>query len=199
MTRLIKTKMIGRSSSRRLRPTSPRCQGHVLAVALTTVTAVLLLTSVGAAKETGRSRPPTLVVTPLTGVAFSGYQGGALSPQFFEYRLSASSGTINYSIRAPSWLSASSTFGATDIKGVTIRFTVNPRAFDLPPGAYGPSVAFTNVSNGQGSAFRPATLVIKAPTPAAPTGEVPHRRKQYLLDDDGRYLLDAEGKKLPAQ
>jgi hypothetical protein len=42
--------------------------------------------------------------------------------------------------------------GATDTRGVTITLKVNPSASSLPPGAYGLGVAFTNVSNGQGSA-----------------------------------------------
>ena len=38
--------------------------------------------------------------------------GGPFSPSLIEYRVSASTGTVSYSIRTPSWLTASSTFGA---------------------------------------------------------------------------------------
>src|SRR5438105_8214599 len=50
----------------------------------------------------------TLLVTPLTAMAVSGPQGGPFSPSLFEYRISASTGTVGYSIRTPSWLTASS-------------------------------------------------------------------------------------------
>jgi hypothetical protein len=71
----------------------------------------------------------------------SGPQGGPFSPSLIEYRVSASTGTVNYSIRTPSWLTASPTAGATDTSGVTIRLSVNSSASSLPPGAYGPGVA----------------------------------------------------------
>jgi hypothetical protein len=92
--------------------------------------------------------PPSLIVTPSTSIEFSGPPGGPFSPSRIEYRVSASTGAVKYSIRTPSWLTASSTFGATDTRGVTITLTVNASALSLPPRAYGPAVAFTNVSNG---------------------------------------------------
>jgi hypothetical protein len=94
-------------------------------------------------------------------MAFSGPQGGPFSPALFEYRVRASTGAVNYSIRTPSWLTASRTAGTTDTSGVTITLTGNASASSLPPGAYGPGVAFTNVSNGQGSATSPAKLITK--------------------------------------
>jgi hypothetical protein len=81
-----------------------------------------------------------------------------------KYRVSASTGTVSYSIRTPSWLSASSIFGATDTSGVTITLTVNANASSLPAGGYGPGIVFTNVTNGQGSATKPAKLIIRAPS-----------------------------------
>jgi hypothetical protein len=92
-----------------------------------------------------------LAITPSSGIAFSGPQGGPFSPSHIEYRLSASVGTISYSVRTPSWLTASSTAGSADTKGITITLTVNASASSLSPGTYGPAVAFTNVSNGQGT------------------------------------------------
>ena len=56
---------------------------------------------------------PSLVVVPSTGIHSSGPEGGPFLPSFFRYRVSASVGTIKYSISSPSWLSASSTL-ATD-------------------------------------------------------------------------------------
>ena len=95
-------------------------------------------------------------------MAFSGPRGGPFSPSLFEYRVSSTAGAVSYSIRTPSWLTASSTFGTTDTRGITISLTVNANASRLSPGEYGPAVAFTNVSNGQGSAIRPAKLIIQS-------------------------------------
>ena len=91
-----------------------------------------------------QDRPPlpSLVVTPLTHIASSGPLGGPFLPSSFQYRLNASTGTVNYSIRHPSWLTVSSSFGVTDESGVTITLTVNSTASRLVPGKYGPSVAF---------------------------------------------------------
>ena len=48
---------------------------------------------------------PSLVVVPSTGIHSSGPEGGPFLPSFFRYRVSASVGTIKYSISSPSWLS----------------------------------------------------------------------------------------------
>jgi hypothetical protein len=53
-----------------------------------------LMTANTAAQESSRPSPPSLVVTPLTGIEVSGLQGGPFSPAAFQYRVSASSGTI---------------------------------------------------------------------------------------------------------
>jgi hypothetical protein len=129
-------------------------------IALLTATTTLLLTSAAVTQT-----PPlaSLVITPSTGMTFSGPQGGPFSPPFVQYSVSASIGTISYSIRTPSWLTASSTSGRADTGGVTITLRVDAGASRLRPGAYGPGVAFTNLTNGRGSATRPATLTIQAP------------------------------------
>jgi hypothetical protein len=138
-----------------------------------------------------------LIVTPPTSMVFSGPKGGPFSPSLIKYRVSASTGTVRYSIRSPSWLTASSTFGVTDTNGVTITLTVNARASSLPPGAYGPAVAFTNVSNGQGSTTKSAKLIIRAPP--RPTGQIVRDGDGYLLDNQGGYLLDDRGGRLLAR
>jgi hypothetical protein len=168
------------------------------------ITVTLLLTKIGLAQRPG---PPSLVVTPSMSIAFSGPQGGPFSPQSVEYRLSASSGSVRYSIRTPSWLTASSSLGVADTSGVTITLTLNASASSLPPGAYGPGVAFTNVSNGQGSVTRPAKLIIQAGSPTRPTdqiprdrgGDLPEKRGGYLLDNRGGHLLDEQDNRLVAQ
>jgi hypothetical protein len=151
-------------------------------IVLLCIPAMLLSREIAAAqKPTGQS-PPTLIVTPGTSIAFSGPPGGPFSPSLIEYRVSASTGTVSYSIRTPSWLTASSTLGATDTKGVTITVRVNASASSLPPGTYGPGVAFTNVSNGRGSATRPARLIVRGPSLPRPTGQIDRGRGDYLLD-----------------
>ena len=162
------------------------------------VTSAML--SIGAAQRPAEQSPPSLIVTPSRSIAFSGPPGGPFSPSLIEYRVSASTGTVSYSIRTPSWLTASSTFGVTDTKGVTITLTVNASASRLPPGAYGPGVAFTNVSNGQGSATKPAKLIIQASSlPPPPKAQIAPSRGGYLLDSRGGYLLDDRGGRLMAQ
>jgi hypothetical protein len=159
-----------------------------LFVALTTH----LLTSSAAAQGSVRPSPPSLVVTPLGGMAVSGVQGGPFSPTAFQYRLSASSGTVRYAIIIPSWLTASSRFDTADTSGVVITLTVNPTATQLPPGTYRPHVAFRNVTNGRGSTDRIATLIVQAPPDASKDGGP-------LLDGSGGYLLDDQGERLRAQ
>jgi len=113
---------------------------RVASIVLLCIPAMLLSTEIAAEqKPTGQS-PPTLIVTPSTSIAFSGPPGGPFSPSLIEYRVSASIGTVSYSIRTPSWLTASSIAGATDTKGVTITLTVNASASNLRPGTYGPAV-----------------------------------------------------------
>src|SRR5262245_42182267 len=162
--------------------------------------ATLMLTPAGAEEKPGRMSQPSLIVTPVSSMAFSGPRGGPFSPARFEFRVSSTTGTVNYSIRTPSWLTASSTFGTTDTRGVTITLSVNANASRLSPGAYGPAVAFTNVSNGQGSTTRPAKLIVQGSLPSPATGQIaPGRSGGFLLDDRGGHLLDDRGGRLLAQ
>jgi hypothetical protein len=108
-------------------------------------------------------------------------------------------GTVSYSIRTPSWLTASSTSGATDTGGVTITFRVNASASTLPPGTHGPGIVFTNVSSGRGSAIRFARLIVRTPSLLRPAEKTERGRGGYLLDGRGGYLLDDRGGRLLAQ
>ena len=161
--------------------------------------AMLQLTPAGAEEKPARLSQPSLIVTPASSMAFSGPRGGPFSPPRFEFRVSSTTGIVSYSIRTPSWLTASSTFGTTDTRGVTITLTVNANASHLSPGAFGPGVAFTNVSNGQGSTTRPAKLIIQGSSPPGATGQIAPNRGGFLLDDRGGYLLDVRGSRLLAQ
>src|SRR6516225_8554392 len=166
---------------------------RLASIVLLCIPAMLLSTEIAAAqKPTGQS-PPTLIVTPSTSIAVSGPPGGPFSPSLIEYRVSASTGTVSYSIRTPSWLTTSSTAGATDTKGVTITLTVNASASSLRPGTYGPGVAFTNVSNGRGTSTRSAKLTVQGSLLSRPTNDVEPGDGGYLLDSHGRYLLDDRG------
>src|SRR5499433_4028405 len=159
-----------------------------------------LLLPAGAEEKPGRPSQPSLIVTPASSMAFSGPRGGPFSPARFEFRVSSTTGIVNYFIRTPSWLTASPTFGTTDTRGVTITLTVNANASRLSPGAYGPGVGFTNVSNGQGTTTRPAKLIIQGPFPPRATGQIaPGRGGGFLMDDRGGYLLDDRGGRLLAQ
>ena len=179
---------------------TPLLEGRLRSIyAVGLLGALLLLTQGSAAQTPTEQSPPSLLVTPSSAIAFSGPRGGPFSPSLLEYRLSASGGTVRYSIRTPSWLTASSTFGTTDTSGVTITLTVNASAFTLPPGAYGPGVAFTNVSNGRGSATRQARLIVQGRSLSRPTGQMERGSGGYLLDSHGGYLLDDRGGRLLGQ
>jgi len=161
----------------------------------------MMLEALGPANTLDKTPRASLLVTPLSGMAFSGPQGGPFSPPFFQYRLSASTGTVSYSIVVPSWLSASSSFGQVGTSGITITLTVSATALRLPPGRYGPSVAFTNVSNGRGSATRSATLGIEAPRPppSPAARHVPDHARGFLMENGPGHLLDDRGGKLLAK
>src|SRR6266511_3658714 len=62
-----------------------------------------------------------------------------------------------------------------------------------------PGVAFTNVSNGQGSTIRPAKLIVQASSPPRASGQIAPNRGGVLLDDHGGYLLDDRAGRLLAQ
>jgi hypothetical protein len=161
--------------------------------------ATLLLTPARRRRKAGQPISAVLDRDACEQHGLLGPRGGPFSPARFEFRVRSTTGIVNYSIR-PSWLTASSTFGTTDTRGVTITLTVNANASRLSRGAYGPGVAFTNVSNGQGSTTRPAKLIIQGSSPPPATGQIaPSRGGGFLLDDRGGYLLDDRGGRLLAQ
>ena len=181
---------------------------QISSVLLLASIATMLIEWIGSAKALDKPPRASLLVTPPSGIALSGPQGGPFSPSSFEYRVSASAGAINYSIKTPSWLTANSSFGTAGTSGVAITLTVNSTALQLPPGAYGPGVAFTNTTNGQGSTTRSARLIIQAPSPPpSPSTRAPwpstHQGRKgsggYLLDNGPGHLLDHLGRKLLAE
>jgi hypothetical protein len=111
------------------------------------------------------SSTATLQVTPPTGIAASGTQGGPFSPSSFGYTLSASSGSVNFSISGvPNWLTPNLTAGNAS-SGTTVTFTVNTNANSLAANTYMATITFTNTDTGQGTQTRTATLTVN---PAAP-------------------------------
>jgi hypothetical protein len=111
--------------------------------------------------------PPLLQVTPATNMVASGTQGGPFSPSSFQYQLSASAGSVNYSISGlPNWLTASSASGTASPSASTVTFTVNANANSLAAGTYGPAtITFTNTDTGQGTQTWTATLTVNPPSP----------------------------------
>ena len=104
--------------------------------------------------------PPALQVTPATGDTASGTHGGPFSPSSFNYALSATGGSVKYSITTPSWLTASPASGTVSTSARTITFTVNSKARSLGPGTYTENIGFNNTTNGQGNTTRAATLIV---------------------------------------
>ena len=96
----------------------------------------------------------------------SGPQNGPFSPDTFTYQLSATSGSIGFSIANwPNWLTPLTTSGTASTSPTTVTFLVNSNAELLSGGTYGPTaITFANTTNGQGNTTRNATLTV-APTP----------------------------------
>jgi hypothetical protein len=104
--------------------------------------------------------PPALQVTPATNMIASGMQGGPFSPTSFRYELSATYGSVKYSITTPSWLTASPKSGTVTKSARTITFEVNSSADKLSPTTYVNSISFNNTTNSRGNTTRLATLTV---------------------------------------
>jgi hypothetical protein len=94
--------------------------------------------------------PLTLLITPSSNIVASGSYGGPFTPSSFQYQLSTSSGTVNYSISGiPNWLTASSTTGTATTSPTTVTFTTNSTANSLSPGTYNATITFTNTTTSK--------------------------------------------------
>jgi hypothetical protein len=103
-------------------------------------------------------------VTPTTNMVASATQGGSVPPTAFQYQLSASTGSVNYSISGlPTWLTASSPSGTVSTSATTVTFTLNANATALSPSTYAATINFINSDTGQGTQTRTATLTVNAP------------------------------------
>jgi Divergent InlB B-repeat domain len=103
---------------------------------------------------------PALQVTPATNIAASGTHGGPFSPSSYKYTLSATTGSLSYTIATPSWLTASSKSGTVTTSPKTVTITVNSSANSSAPNTYVGSININNTTNGQGNSGRVATLTV---------------------------------------
>jgi len=106
-----------------------------------------------------------MVVTPSIDMVALGSQGGPFAPSSFSYRISATSGTVNWSVSSfspPNWLTVSPTSGSADTNGTTVTFLINTNALSKAPGAYESSYpfGFSNTSTGTGGTTRNASLIV---------------------------------------
>jgi hypothetical protein len=104
-----------------------------------------------------------LAVSPYTDIAASGTKGGPFSPPSSSFTLSATSGSVKYSIAdVPSWLTASSKSGTATTAGATVTFTVNASADKLKSGAYSGTIEIKNndKDSPQPIITRTATLTV---------------------------------------
>jgi Divergent InlB B-repeat domain len=74
--------------------------------------------------------------------------------------LSATYGSVKYSITTPSWLTASPNSGTVATSAKAITFTINSSAHSLQPNTYVNSITFNNTTNNQGNTTRVATLTV---------------------------------------
>jgi hypothetical protein len=110
-----------------------------------------------------QSPAPTLVVAPATNMVAAGNQGGPFTPPSFQYQVSATVGSINYSISGyPNWLTPSSTSGIASTTATNVTFTVNSNANSLAA-SDNATITFTNMDTGQGTQTRTATLTVNPP------------------------------------
>jgi antibiotic biosynthesis monooxygenase (ABM) superfamily enzyme len=105
---------------------------------------------------------PTLQVTPSSKIVASGTHGGPFSPRSFQYALSATFGSVSYSIaNVPSWLTVSSKSGTVNTSAKTITFMVKSSAADkLAPNTYVSNIDFNNTTNNAGDTTLLATLTV---------------------------------------
>jgi hypothetical protein len=103
---------------------------------------------------------PSLQVASNADIMATGNQGGPFLPGSFQYQLSATDGSVGYSILGvPNWLTPSSASGAAS-SGTAVTFAVNTNANSLTPGTYAAVITFANTGSNQGTQSRNATLVV---------------------------------------
>jgi PKD domain-containing protein len=103
----------------------------------------------------------------------AGPKGGPFSPTTCQLQLSASGGSLNYSISGiPSWLNANITSGTVTTTPVTVTFSLQ-NVGSLAPGTYAGTIAYTNTSTGIGNTTGAASLTVDALLASAPVSGTP--------------------------
>jgi hypothetical protein len=107
-----------------------------------------------------------LQVFPGANLAFAGNQGGPYLPSSIGFQLSASVGSVKYSITGlPNWLTVSSLSGTLTTTPVWVTFSLNSNANSIAPATYIAGINFVNTSNNRGTQTRTATLIVN-PVPS---------------------------------
>jgi len=110
--------------------------------------------------------PPTLAVTPATGVSATGPPGGPYAPGSRVYTLiNVSRGVLAWSATASDrWLSLSATNGTLSMGASTdVTVNINANANGLGGGVYSNVVSFVNVTRGEGTTNVLWTLSVTGP------------------------------------
>ncbi len=157
------------------------------------------------AAQSGKCKPTGLAVYPATGFDSSGPAGGGFTPASQLYTLlNAGTNDLNWSAGASGvWVSLSATNG-TLVGGAStnITVTINSTANSLAAGVYSNTVTFTNLTNGDGTTNRIATLTVTVPaslevTPASGLsstglqgGPFTPSSQVYALTNSGANLLN---------
>ena len=111
-----------------------------------------------------------LQVSPATNIATSGNTGGPFSPASFPYQLSASKGSVSYSvIGLPGWLTVSSDNGTVTTSPTTLTFGVDSNANSLSAGSYSANVTFNDLTNGAPIETISATITVNNGAPGLGT------------------------------
>lgn len=102
----------------------------------------------------------SLLVTPSLNISASGTQYGPFKPAAFQYQLSATAGSLAYSITLPSWLRALPASGTVTTLPTTVTVSYSNNSINLTPGTYAGNISFTNTTNGQGNTSLSAVLTV---------------------------------------
>jgi hypothetical protein len=116
------------------------------------------------------NRPPTLTVTPGTGLTSSGWQGGPFNPASEVYTLqNIGIGNLTWvADKGQIWVTLSK-LGGTLSAGQTdtVTATINTDARSLGVGVYDDTITLTNLTNGNGNGTYPVGLTV-TPIPVKP-------------------------------
>lgn len=109
-------------------------------------------------------QPGALSVTPSEGMTSTGPQGGPFVPASKSYTLTNTGGwPINWSLGiGVSWLTATPVMGVLQ-PGSSTNVTVSVASNSFGPGTWNTTVGFINSSNGNGSHWKPFSLVVTPP------------------------------------